>query len=362
MRKISAVPTAVFRQIFKRGAILDNNNFQINVPAEGNKSLKSEVFKSSLGLGLLLGLYVFLQKPLISLFKLISYPIVTGKFTFSMDVVNDYLKAHESLIQSTTFRMGLNAFVTGIDCIIIVLLCIIFKITDNSFFKPSAKKAGEGAKWFPACYLVNILITFIGSFLIMFLSQSGISVPEADFTIKNPTAAALILQFGYSVILAPIIEEFIYRGLILSVLAKYSKTGAVFLSALAFGLMHGNIPQAISAFFTGLLFATIAMKYHSIIPSIVIHMLNNLLSSASDFNAVYDLPHYQTVYAMIVISLAFIGLYLLCTKLKELNITNDKSLPISNKEVCKSIFLNPAILLYLLYLVYSIVIGLLKAN
>ena len=63
----------------------------------------------------------------------------------------------------------------------------------------------------------------------------------SDFSIHQPSAIAVIVQFSYVVIIAPIVEEFIYRGAILTALSPYGRGAAVLFSALAFGLMHGNI-------------------------------------------------------------------------------------------------------------------------
>ena len=110
----------------------------------------------------------------------------------------------------------------------------------------------------------------------------GVDVPTADFSIHQPSVIAVVMQFSYVIVLAPLFEEVIYRGLILKVITPYSKSAAILVSALAFGLMHGNIPQAASAFCTGLIYAIIALKCGSIIPTIIIHSLNNLIVNAPE--------------------------------------------------------------------------------
>ena len=102
------------------------------------------------------------------------------------------------------------------------------------------------------------------------------------------------MQFSYVVIIAPIVEEFIYRGAILTALSPYGRGAAVLFSALAFGLMHGNIPQAASAFGTGLVYAIIAAKCGSILPTVIIHCLNNLLANFSSISDAIGLEHYET--------------------------------------------------------------------
>lgn len=53
----------------------------------------------------------------------------------------------------------------------------------------------------------------------------------------------------------------------------------VFITAVFFGLAHGNLRQFILAFFTGIFLAHITLKHGSIIPSIIVHMFVNTFST-----------------------------------------------------------------------------------
>lgn len=80
-------------------------------------------------------------------------------------------------------------------------------------------------------------------------------------------------------IIGPILEEMLFRGAVTSELLKqYSPTKAIVFSALIFGIFHINPAQVLNAFLLGLLLAWLFYKTHSLIPSILIHILNNSLS------------------------------------------------------------------------------------
>lgn len=80
-------------------------------------------------------------------------------------------------------------------------------------------------------------------------------------------------------IVGPILEEILFRGAITSELLKaYSPKKAIFFSALIFGIFHINPAQVLNAFLLGLLLAWLFYKTHSLIPGILIHILNNSLS------------------------------------------------------------------------------------
>lgn len=93
-----------------------------------------------------------------------------------------------------------------------------------------------------------------------------------------------ILQSGWLGIicisvLGPVLEEMLFRGAITKVLLqKYSPVKAIVFSALIFGIFHINPAQVVGAVLSGLLFAWLYYKTGSLIPGILIHILNNGLS------------------------------------------------------------------------------------
>ena len=93
-----------------------------------------------------------------------------------------------------------------------------------------------------------------------------------------------ILQSGWGGILAiavigPVLEELLFRGAITkALLQQYSPTKAILLSAFLFGVFHINPAQILPAFLIGILFAWTYYKTASLIPCILMHILNNSLS------------------------------------------------------------------------------------
>ncbi len=81
------------------------------------------------------------------------------------------------------------------------------------------------------------------------------------------------------VILAPIFEELVFRGIIFNEASKY-KGGAfpIIISALLFGLAHMQPIQIVYAFIVGLIFGFVYSKTHSLPIVMFLHMLNNLLT------------------------------------------------------------------------------------
>ncbi len=78
-------------------------------------------------------------------------------------------------------------------------------------------------------------------------------------------------------LLAPIVEEFMFRGLVQRYALKFMPVvPAIILQGLLFGLYHGNIVQGVYAFILGTLLGLIAYKYKALLPSIILHMAINV--------------------------------------------------------------------------------------
>ena len=84
-----------------------------------------------------------------------------------------------------------------------------------------------------------------------------------------------IVTLIFTAFVAPVFEEMIYRHLLLRSLKPIGDTPAIILSALIFGLAHGNFDQFAYAFLSGVIFGLMAVRYDSIIPGMVLHLINN---------------------------------------------------------------------------------------
>lgn len=109
-----------------------------------------------------------------------------------------------------------------------------------------------------------------------------------------------------TVVLAPIVEEIMFRGVTMR-LAR--KAGAGFLvanliQAVAFGIYHFNLVQGIYATVLGLVLGYVAYRYDSIYPSILMHLVYNF--AATILNALAEfLP--DTIVTMVVMVIVMAG-------------------------------------------------------
>ena len=91
-------------------------------------------------------------------------------------------------------------------------------------------------------------------------------------------------RWGYLAlgILAPLAEEMVFRGAILRTLLNYFNGRMywvpIIVSALLFGLVHGNMAQLLNAFLIGVLLGWMYYRTESIVPGIVLHWVNNTVA------------------------------------------------------------------------------------
>ena len=115
--------------------------------------------------------------------------------------------------------------------------------------------------------------------LVWLQEKIGVDVPQK---IQDMFEKMLDEPIGYLVIciLTPVAEEMVFRGAILrSLLLPFRRMPwvAILLSALLFGLVHGNVAQFINGALMGLLLGWMYYRSGSIVPGIVLHWVNNTI-------------------------------------------------------------------------------------
>lgn len=154
----------------------------------------------------------------------------------------------------------------------------------------------------PIFLLMSVVGMLSGAMLLDFAS-SQFGVPDwMEATFKTLMASWVGMLFISLV--GPILEEFIFRYAILNALLKKYRPGtAIVVSALIFGIIHGNPIQIVGAFFMGLLLGWVYYRTGSLIPCILMHVANNTLSTIlvgafPEFNSMSELLGGTTNYSI----------------------------------------------------------------
>lgn len=151
-----------------------------------------------------------------------------------------------------------------------------------------------------------------------------------------------IIFYVYGIIIAPILEEIVFRGYILKILKKYGTYSSIILSSIIFGLFHGTFTQAIPCIFIGIVFASLTTKYKSLLPSIIVHIITNFMSFITINNEML-----LTTIKVIIIVLSIVSIIYLI-------IINFKNIKEILKEIKLSFLLQFKSLSYILFLLYEL--------
>lgn len=156
-----------------------------------------------------------------------------------------------------------------------------FELFQNSF-SSSLRPFYWNIKLILGLLILAVGLIYVSTYVTSFVSMINPSWMKTFETIQDTLGMdhLTIGLFLYAVILGPINEELIFRGLTLSYASKALPFWiANILQALLFGIYHMNMIQGTYAFVLGLFFGYIRMKGGSIIFSILLHIIYNFFAS-----------------------------------------------------------------------------------
>ncbi len=117
----------------------------------------------------------------------------------------------------------------------------------------------------------------------LFLYKHGLTPPSTDVYTKllgQTTWYTLILNLLLAGVLAPLVEETLFRGVIFgSLQAYFGKWTAALISAAIFSGLHLQVYGFIPRFFLGIALVYLYDKYKSLYPSVGLHALNNIVAT-----------------------------------------------------------------------------------
>lgn len=101
----------------------------------------------------------------------------------------------------------------------------------------------------------------------------------------------IVISCFAALIVAPVAEEVIFRGVILSRLSRSMPAAvAAGVSSVLFAVVHGNIVWMSYTFVLGLVLCYVCIKYRSVIASIVVHFIFNLVGVISNYLNIENIP------------------------------------------------------------------------
>lgn len=115
-----------------------------------------------------------------------------------------------------------------------------------------------------------------------------------------------LMSFLYIVILGPVVEELLMRGLVLHQMKRAMPfVAANIVQAFLFALIHGNLIQGLYAFVLGLLFGYVYRKFNTIWSTILFHVIFNFSGFLLDI-ILSDTVTFSTTVMLIIVAITFV--------------------------------------------------------
>ena len=200
-------------------------------------------------------------------------------------------------------------------------------------------------------YIVNLLTNLLMMVIAIFKGSE----------VTNPLLNLLegsnwIWSLVFAGILSPIIEEMMFRGIMLNKLRGYGDKIAIITTAVLFGLFHANFSQFFYAVALGMIFAYVTLKTGTIKYSIILHIVVNIMGGVILPALVGDGSNIVVVgcVGVVLLAIVIVGLVLLVKNKKNISLL-DGEIKLEKGTVFKTIWVNVGMILYIVICLISMI-------
>lgn len=249
-----------------------------NIKTEGRKWVVTfllQLLKAACYVGLYFGIQECVSMVVIMAFSL-TLGIQLG-LSGQEQLINDQEYIYSLLVEEVTVWTPVILIVSGI--LSMLALWVFFVLRKKKFLQEVQFRKFAPKNWLSICFASVALCFFInfGLNLLPISEEVLLSYQESSEALLS---GPFWLLFVSNVIMAPVCEEIIFRGLVFDRLKKAMPVWpAILVTSAIFAVMHGQILWMCYTFLVGVVLCVVANKANSIIPSIIVHMLFNLFGT-----------------------------------------------------------------------------------
>lgn len=124
----------------------------------------------------------------------------------------------------------------------------------------------------------SVLLVLSVSLSTAFLFEALFGISQGEIDVLSGGSVLAVISYA---ILPAILEELLFRYLPIRLMGKRSPRFALILSAIFFALIHHSFFSIPYAFVAGIIFMAVDLSVGSVIPSMIIHFINNLIALLS---------------------------------------------------------------------------------
>ena len=148
-------------------------------------------------------------------------------------------------------------------------------------------------------------ITVCGIPIALFLNYfAGILSSAGADSAEDVNTYPLILSLVVFAVVPAVVEEFVFRGVILGAYSKVDVKAGIVISSLFFALLHFSFGSVMYGFFFGLLFAVIRLSTGNLVYTIIMHCLFSTINVLMSYMRLDEIP---AVVVFIVFAVALFG-------------------------------------------------------
>lgn len=217
--------------------------------------------------------------------------------------ITDAAKIQE--MYTETF-MGMSGIMVAIAAIITIAFLAIFFLARKEKFADKINLRKISAKTFITSVGIGLAMNFLTlAFIVSLPEEIAKSYQQSSSVLVG---GGFIITLIGTVLAAPVVEEIIFRGLILDRLKKgIPVTAAIIISSLLFGLAHGQIVWICYTTVFGVVLAYLYHKTGSIGATITAHLTYNLTSTVLGYSGInFGIAFYYVTAAVSLILLIVI--------------------------------------------------------
>lgn len=236
-----------------------------------------------------------------------------------------------------------------------IFYVMVKKLPDGEKRESKSLSVGKIILLFFMSYAILYVVNFLTTLLMMLIAS--IKGGEIINPIANVVGASnWIWSLIFVGILSPIVEEMLFRGIMLNKIRMYGDKVAIVTTAVLFGLFHANFSQFFYAVGLGFIFAYVTLKTGTIKYSIILHIAINIVGSVIMPAIVGDGSNIALigVAGFILIAITIIGIVLLIINRKNIHLSEGE-IKLEKGRVTKTIYLNVGMILYIALCVISMI-------
>ncbi|PFM34571.1 CPBP family intramembrane glutamic endopeptidase [Bacillus cereus] len=128
--------------------------------------------------------------------------------------------------------------------------------------------------------LFGVILVFLGQMVGRLLDKSVFQLTTQSANTSSTVAAAVISPVALIsiVLLAPLVEEFVFRYAAINILTRrFTQTWSILISSLFFSIMHFDFPFIFGYFLIGLVLAVVYVRTNRLLVSFFVHAIMNLI-------------------------------------------------------------------------------------